>query len=426
MHNDKHFLYNAIQKPRKLATQCKDRLPQNMHVLAYLTSLYFLLALSISLPALSIQFQYVQRYDLGATSISIISGIVGSPWILKPIAASIGSKPFSFVCVFVSLLSALMVIPLPINALVLALFLRQLGIVFLDVCTDGFMVKNVEKNNSKGGIQAIIFAAKSLGGMTGSIAGGAIYHFIHDRIAFVVSSTCTIALLGIYSLNREQQKTEDVVSTTTNYGEILKWIKSNILYIAFVVIYHMQPSVRGSCIYYMQTTLKINEMNFAVLSVLGALSTLVSGAAYTWFGNKIPPRTLIASGIAFGSTISFVFTLYIMSFSKQMFGLQHFSFFAVTDIIDTFVGNFALMPIIVIATRIAKGNSMKYAIITSIMNIFGILSEESGALMTKSIFGSGHHITPKPLSSSLLMSECFSLFTISGVMWLVPNKIPEL
>ena len=425
MNNDNNFLHSAIQLPRKLAKQCKDRLPQNMHALAHLMSLYFLLALSISLPALSIQFQYVQRYDLGATSISIISGIVGSPWILKPIAASIGSKPFPFVCVFVSLLSALMVIPLPISALVIALFFRQLGIVYLDVCTDGFMVKNVEKTNSKGGTQAVIYAARSLGGMIGSLAGAVIYHFIHDRIAFVISSTCTIALLAIYSSNREQ-KTENAVTTTTDYGEIFKWIKTNILYIAFVVIYHMQPSVRGSCIYYMQTTLNINEMNFAVLSVLGALSTLLSGALYTWYGNKIPPRSLIATGIAFGSTITFVFSLYITSFSKENFRLQHFSFFAFTDIVDTFVGNFALMPIIVIATRLAKGNSMKYAIITSIMNIFGIFSEETGAMLTKSIFGSGHHITPKPLSSALFMSECFSLLTISGVMWLVPKTIPEV
>ena len=70
----------------------------------------------------------------------------------------------------------ILALPLPLWLFVLLLVVRMFGMVYLDVCIDGLMVHIVSKHQSKGGLQSVIFVAKTLGSMFGSLAGAVIYH----------------------------------------------------------------------------------------------------------------------------------------------------------------------------------------------------------------------------------------------------------
>lgn len=404
--------------------RCIDSAPQNRRAVLNLACLYFLLAVSLSLPSVSVQFQFVDNYGLRSAMIAMIGGIVGIPWVLKPVSATIGPGFFGIACVLTGLLSTLFIVPLPLTVMVIAMVLRQFGMVYLDVCIDGFMVDCVADTESDGAVQSVVTVAKTLGRMIGSLCGALIYHSIHDRLAFVVSAVTCFTLLGC--ARDTSSRTEPVITRETLVSTCA-WLRERSVWIfmIFVVIFSFQPDTQSSMVYYMQTSMRITDIDFGFLRVFGAASTIASGMLFAKFGSRVSTRCLLTTGIACACTIDMLFCAYISYVPTESFAKQHMLFLSLVDITNALILNFCTMPVIVIATKMAargdeRTRALRYSLLTSIMNVCGVISEESGALIAREMFGGDKYIDASMLTIVQFMCNTWSMLTVSAVVWLIP------
>lgn len=371
------------------------------------------------------QFQFVDNYGLRSAMIAMIGGIVGIPWVLKPISATIGPAYFGIASVLTGMVSTMLIMPLPLAPMVVAMVVRQFGMVYLDVCIDGFMVDCVADTGSDGGVQSVVTVAKTLGRMIGSLSGAMIYHSIHDRLAFVVSAATCFALLGCArdtsSLMGRSCITRDLVRSTWSWvREKRVWI-----FMVFIVIFSFQPDTQSSMVYYMQTSMHITDIDFGFLRVFGAVSTIIAGTLYARFGSRLSARCLLLTGIACACTIDMLFCAYISHVPKESFAKQHMLFLSLVDITNALILNFCTMPVIVIATKMAsrgdeKTRALRYALLTSIMNVCGVLSEECGALIAREMFAN-KFIDASRLTLVQFMCNSWSMLIVSAVIWLIPS-----
>lgn len=359
--------------------------------------------------------------------IAMISGIIGIPWVLKPVSATIGAGYFAIACVLTGLISAMLIIPLSLTTMVIAMVLRQFGMVYLDVCIDGFMVDCVAETGSDGPVQSIVTVARTLGRMIGSLCGALIYHSIHNRLAFVVSAATCFALLACTHHITETKTPRRSLITREMIRSTWSWFREKRVWIfmIFLVIFSFQPDMQSSMVYYMQTSMRITDIDFGLLRVFGAASTIISGILFAKFGSRLSTRCLLTTGVACACTIDLVFCVYINFVPTESFAKQHLLFLSFVDIVNALILNFCTMPVIIIATKMAavgaeETRALRYSLLTSIMNVCGVLSNESGALIAREMLGGNKYIDASRLTLVQFMCDTWSMLITTAVIWLIP------
>ena len=425
-------VHSMLSTMRLKVKVCKTKPPKNIHALCYLSALYFLLSFATALPAISKQFQFVNEYGLGPSGIGMLTGIIGAPWILKPLFAMAGTEYFPIASVLAILVSTTTLMPLPISILVVLLLINQFLVVYIDVCIDGFMVATVQKLDAKGGLQSMTFLSKTLGSVIGFSFGAFIYHSIHDRIAFLFSAITFAILLVLWlvstttSKQTYKLKNEPSSSVSKQLKDIFPWIKTNIKFFAFVAICQILPSMGTSVRYYMQTEMALIDLDFGLLSLCTSLGVVIATLSYTYTAPNIRYRPLLSTAIAVNCATSLTLLIYITQFGATDKHRQFIDVIAIgiIDFIDSLIENFSWMPILVIATRISAGqhHSLKYSILTSIMNIGSIISVELSAMIASFLFGVHPHvhIQQQSLLWSVTITECASIIPAIAVFWSVP------
>ena len=419
--------------------RCKSKLISNK-ISPYLLALYFFLNFAISVPSVSIQFQYVNRYNLGVGTITMIKGLISIPWIFKPIAAFTPLGLFPFVCLTLSLVSTCMLIPMNPYILVTCLFFFELCCVSLDVFIDGFMVEMVGTQNSKGSVQTLATIAKACGRMLGTFSGALLYHSVHDRISFLaaaIAGQCILLSRFMFTKHTEDTQRPSTLTLGSNirttrelYNDTQTWLFEHKLFIIFIVCLCFQPSMQSSSVYYAQTNMKLSDVNFGSLGVFSNLAQIIATFAFGICFTKIPYKPMIALGIACGSTLSLIFAVYA-AYAEQHPNItttQHTVFFAITNSLDVAIETIAWMPVIIVASRICANHvdhAFRYALLTSTMNICGILSVEAGALIAQLWFHDPRNVRLKELTTALFLTELLSFIPLAALILCMPNKPPD-
>jgi len=423
---------------RKEEKVCRVQWRQNTGEFAYLMVLYFLMAMALSFPSVSIQFQLVERYKLGPSTIGMVSGVLSVPWVVKPGLAMVRMAFFPVCCVVSAMVYACMLIPMSLVPLLVSLLISKVCVVFIDVSIDGLMVETVSAKGSRGGLQSLVFIARALGSMVGGMLGAYVYHDVHDRLAFACSSVCLLLILMVYivgqpnvvgDLRLEMCKcgVSESLSVRELFSDGVGLLRAHYRFITLVMLLCVQPSMREACVYFMQTKMGVSDVDFGFLGACAGFSSILSALSYALCGKRFPYRSMVGFGVACSSTATLVFTVYVTYFgdSKRVVNMV---FFALSDLFDSFVDNFSMMPIMVVAsiiseTDVAGGHRFRYAILTSLMNVCSTMSTEMGALISHEEFGDGQSISIGPLTQALLGVEAWCALPILCIVFCMPTRL---
>ena len=380
---------------------------------------YFILNFMYTVPMISVQFQWINTYDMQVDTFSYLKGFIFIPWAVKPLFAFI-PKQSAIITASIGLFltGVLMLIPMNVGALVASLFIFEMFIVIIDVHVDGWMIESLSEAD-RGELQSKTMIFKTLGRMCGSLAGAGIYHYVHDRLAFAVASVCACVLLALY-LSRAKPKPPDLVEIDLDIlkpepapeppGARRATRMRDIRFACFVLLLFLQPSVASAVIYYMQKTLNVTDVQFGMLSVISGFGSVVAQCLYAVALRRIPPRVSVSFGISLATVLSFAFV-----------ACMHYDLPALPVIIVQSLAGCVLdvminMPVTVRAAKITKQYArpvVMYALVTSVMNLCAITSMELGALMTH--FISPLHIALPALTTLLFIEECFAFMPLLGI-----------
>ena len=402
--------------------RCIDAVDAARRSFSKLALVYFLLNFMYTVPMISVQFQWITKYAMRVDTFSYLKGFIFIPWALKPLFAFIPKhRAIITASIGLFLLGVSMLIPMGVGVLVASLFIFEMFIVTIDVHVDGWMIESLTEADH-GELQSNTQIFKTLGRMCGSLAGAGIYHFIHDRLAFVVASLCACAILAIYTSSSTPAESDlveidlDILKSepaplppeevATKRAERIRHIRFAI----FVVLLFMQPSVASAVIYYMQKTLHVSDVQFGLLSVIGGASAVGAQCLYSVALRRIPPKTSISFGISLATALSFSFIMCMRS------NLPVFPVLVVQSLIGCVLDVMINMPATVRAAKITKQYArpvVMYAIVTSVMNLCAITSMELGAFLT-------HFIAPLKVSLSaltilLFVEESFAFIPLCGI-----------
>ena len=391
-----------------------------------LALVYFILNFMYTVPMISVQFQWINTYNMRVDTFSYLKGIVFIPWAIKPLFAFLPKEPAiisSSLGLFI--MGVCMLIPMDVYVLVASLFIFEMLIVIIDVHVDGWMIESLTKSDT-GELQSKTMIFKTLGRMCGSLAGAGIYHYIHDRLAFAAASICACILLALY-MTRSPPLVEPVSDLVEIDLDILDneppsiepspapvppdlgARRRHVRFGIFVVLLFLQPSVASAVIYYMQKTKHVSDVEFGILGVISGAGAVAAQTLYLVM-RRIPPKISVSFGISFSTVLSFSF-LVCMHYSVPIFGVL-----VAQTLIGCLLDVMVNMPVTVRAAKLTKQYArpvVMYAVVTSVMNLCGITSMELGAFLTHVI--SPLNVGLSALTTLLFIEESFAFIPLLGI-----------
>ena len=390
-----------------------------------------------AVPAISVQFQWINDHDMQVDTFSYLKGVVFIPWAVKPLFALIPKNAAMIgACVGQLLICVLLLAPMSLYELVVMLLLFQVFVVMIDVHIDGWMLTELTAVD-RGELQSRTMIFKTLGSTCGSLSGALIYHYVHDRIAFAVSSICACFILILYLLPTDQTTLNVNDMTEIELGgsimstepSPIKAVSSpakpspienakpqgsspNHKYFAvFVFLLFLQPSVASAVLYYTQKILGVTDVEFGILSVVSGFAAVMAQLLYSLVLRRCPLTLSVSVGIS-GATVlslSFIVCLRLGVPVIPLLIMQSF----IGCILDVMVN----MPVTVRAAKITKEYSrpvVMYALVTSVMNLCGITSMEVGAFITHVV--SPDHLNLDRLTTLLYIEELFAFIPLLALL----------
>jgi len=389
-----------------------------------------------AVPAISVQFQWINDHEMRVDTFSYLKGVVFIPWAVKPLFALIPKNAAMIgACVGQLLTCVLLLAPMGLYELVAMLLLFQVFVVMIDVHIDGWMLTELTAVD-RGELQSRTMIFKTIGGTCGSLSGALIYHYVHDRIAFAVSSICACLILILYLLPSESAReaaeivvielggsvgssTIEVTPVEMTPAEVVEVTEvatkvergSHKYFACFVFLLFLQPSVASAVLYYTQKILGVTDVEFGILSVVSGFAAVVAQLLYSLVLRRCPLTLSVSVGISGATVLSLSFIICLR------LGIPVIPLLIAQSFIGCILDVMVTMPVTVRAAKITKEYSrpvVMYALVTSVMNLCGITSMEVGAFITHVV--SPDHLNLDRLTTLLYIEELFAFIPLLALL----------
>ena len=383
-----------------------------------------------AVPAISVQFQWINDHEMQVDTFSYLKGVVFIPWAVKPLFALIPKNAAMIgACVGQLLTCVLLLAPMGLYELVAMLLLFQVFVVMIDVHIDGWMLTELTAVD-RGELQSRTMIFKTIGGTCGSLSGALIYHYVHDRIAFAVSSICACLILILYLLPSESAReaaeivvielggsvgsvgSSTIEVTPVEVTPATKVERGSHKYFAcFVFLLFLQPSVASAVLYYTQKILGVTDVEFGILSVVSGFAAVVAQLLYSLVLRRCPQTLSVSMGISGATVLSLSFIVCLR------LGIPVIPLLIAQSFIGCILDVMVTMPVTVRAAKITKEYSrpvVMYALVTSVMNLCGITSMEVGAFITHVV--SPDHLNLDRLTTLLYIEELFAFIPLLALL----------
>jgi folate/biopterin transporter len=340
--------------------------------------------------------------DLGLTpaEVATMMGIVSLPWVIKPVFGFMSdSLPiFGYRRRSYLLLSSILgcgawmamgtVVHSAIAAMI-AITLCSLAIAVSDVIVDSIVVERIrdESQAETGSLQALCWATTALGGLVTAYLSGFLLEHLSIRNIFLITATFPLLVLITATLIQDAK-----VAMPQNFGAAKSQLqkirvalsqKAIWLPVLFVFLWQAAPSSDSAFFFFSTNDLGFGPEFLGRVRLVTSVASLVGVWAFQRFLKAVPLRqiflwsTLISVGLGMTSLI-------LVTHANRALGIDDQWFSLGDSLILTVMGQIAFMPVLILAAQLCPAGveATMFAILMSICNLAGIVSHESGALLT--------------------------------------------
>lgn len=353
----------------------------------------------VGLARLAISFFLKDELGLSPAEVSALVGIAALPWMVKPLFGFISDglpifgfrrRPYlilSGILGAVAWLAMATIVHSPWAA-TLAIALSSLSVAFSDVIVDSIIVERarVESVGDAGSLQSLCWGTSAAGGLfTAYLSGWLLEHF-STRTVFAVTAIFPLFVSLVAWSICESRLTEP--ANWSIVGNQLKQLRHAItqksiwLPTAFLFLWQATPTAESAFFFF--TT---NELGFAPeflgrVRLVTSIASLVGVWVFQRFLKAVPFRVIFgwSTVISAGLGLS---TLLLVTHANRALGISDQWFSLGDNLVLTVMGQIAFMPVLVLAARLCPPGveATLFALLMSVVNLAGLLSYESGAVL---------------------------------------------
>jgi folate/biopterin transporter len=163
--------------------------------------------------------------------------------------------------------------------------------------------------------------------------------------------------------------------------------KTICLPMAFVFIWQATPTADSAFFYFTTNELGFQPEFLGRVRLVTSIASLLGVFLFQRFFKTVPFRKIFAWSTIFSSLLGMT-TLLLVTHANRALGIDDYWFSLGDSLILTVIGQIAYMPVLVLAARLCPPGveATLFALLMSVSNLAGLLSYESGALLTH-LFG---------------------------------------
>jgi folate/biopterin transporter len=358
----------------------------------------------LGLTRLAVSFFLKDELGLSPAQMSALLGISAIPWIVKPVFGFISDglpifgyrrRPYLVLSGILGSLAwlALARVVNNVPTATLAILLASLSVAVSDVIVDSLVVEKARKESlgDAGSLQSLTWAVAALGGLiTAYLSGWLLEHF-SSRTVFGITAIFPLAVSAVAWIIAEDKIVQDnpLESQTPTTRQQIKSLwqaitQKAILYpTLFIFVWQATPSADSAFFYFITNELGFEPEFLGRVRLVTSFASLLGIWIYQRFLKTVAFRHILGWSIVISSVLGLT-TLLLVTHTNRALGIDDHWFSLGDSLILSVMGQIAFLPVLVLSARLCpKGiEASLFALLMSVSNLSGLLSQELGALLT--------------------------------------------
>ncbi|MGB7413628.1 MAG: folate/biopterin family MFS transporter [Thermosynechococcaceae cyanobacterium] len=354
----------------------------------------------LGLARLGVSFFLKDDLHLSPSAVAAMAGIASLPWVVKPLFGFLsdslpilGYRRRSYLVVsgILGCLAWLAMATVVNSALAatVAIALSSTSVAISDVIADSIVVERIRSKESQsdaGSLQSLCWATTALGGLVTAYASGWLLEHLNTRSLFLITATFPLIVCAIASFIIEA-KVNTPPNLKTSQHQITE-LKNTItqpqilLPVLFVFLWQSTPNSESAFFFFTTNDLGFNPEFLGRVRLVTSLASLLGIWLFQRFFKAVAIRTIFLWSTLLSSALGLT-TLLLITHANRTLGIDDHWFSLGDSLVLTVMGQIAYMPVLVLAARLCPPGieATMFALLMSILNLGGLLSHESGALL---------------------------------------------
>lgn len=356
----------------------------------------------LGLSRLAVSFFLKDELHLSPAQVAALGGVAALPWVIKPVFGFLSDgfplfryrrRPYlilSGVLGMAAWFSLATVVHSAATATA-AMLAASLSVAISDVIADSVVVERVrhQTNSEAGSLQSLSWGASALGGLVTAYLSGWLLDAFSIQVVFYITATFPLLVSLVAGWIAEQPVASDrnhfalVQAQTRNLWQAIRQ-KAIWLPTLFVFIWQATPSGESAFFFFMTNELGFEAEFLGRVRLVTSLASLVGIWAYQRFLRAVPFRVILGWATVLAAGLGMTMLL-LVTHANRALGIDDHWFSLGDSLILTVVGQIAFMPVLVLSARLCPPGveATLFALLMSVWNLAGLLSQELGALLTQ-------------------------------------------
>ena len=373
----------------------QDPSPELLAILA----VYFVQGI-LGLARLGVSFFLKDDLGLSPAEVAALAGIASLPWVVKPLFGFLsdslpilGYRRRSYLVLSgilgcVAWLAMATVVDSAVAATV-AIALSSTSVAVSDVIADSIIVeriRNQESQSDAGSLQSLCWTMTALGGLITAYASGWLLEHLSTRNLFYITATFPLIVCAIsgFIIESKVATKPNLSQTKQQMTDLREAITQPTILLPVIFIFLWQATPNSESAFFFFTT---NDLGFSPeflgrVRLVTSLASLLGIWLFQRFFKAVAIRKIFLWSTLLSSALGLT-TLLLVTHANRAIGIDDHWFSLGDSLVLTVMGQIAFMPVLVLAARLCPAGieATMFALLMSVVNLAGLLSHESGALL---------------------------------------------
>jgi folate/biopterin transporter len=358
----------------------------------------------LGLARLAISFFLKDDLGLSPAQVGGLVGIGALPWVIKPVFGFLSDglplfgyrrRSYLIGSGILGMLAwaALATVVNNTWTAIAAIFTASLSVAISDVIVDSIVVERARKESlsQAGSLQSLSWAVSSFGGLVTAYLSGLLLAHFSSRTVFGITATFPLLVSGVAWLIAEAKVDSDPTNTE-NKTEVRHQVKqlwkaiaqkSILLPTAFICLWQATPSADSAFFFFSTNELGFEPEFLGRVRLVTSFASLIGVWVFQRFLKTVSFRKILGWSIFISSLLGMT-SLLLVTHANRVIGIGDRWFSLGDSLILSVMGQITFMPVLVLSARLCPPGveASLFALIMSIWNLSGLLSQELGALLT--------------------------------------------
>ena len=359
----------------------------------------------LNLARLAISFFLKDDLGLSPAEVSVLTGFAILPWVIKPLFGFFSDsfpifgyrrRPYLVFSGFLGTASWLALATFVDSAWLatIAILMSSASIAISDVIVDSQVVERAREESlaNAGSLQSLSWGATALGGLITAYFSGWLLELFTPRTIFALTSVFPLVFSAVAWLivetplpQSERDRSQLLSKVRGQVRQLWDAVRQKriLLPTIFIFIWQSTPGSDSAIFFFVTNELGFEPEFLGRVRLVSSFASLVGVWIFQRFLKTVPFRKVLGWSTVISAVLG-MSVLVLVTHANRALGIDDYWFSLGDNLILSAIGEVALMPILVLAARLCPAGieATFFALLMSVFNLAGFLSQELGGLLT--------------------------------------------